>query len=78
MYKIPQFIVIASKPMMAWWIFYFARLVPLQEGTKAHYRVKHSKNEFANGRNHINGIENVFVSCYALVTASRSGFASLD
>ena len=27
-------------------------------GTKAHYRVKHSKNEFAKGRNHINGIEN--------------------
>ena len=27
-------------------------------GTKAHYRVKHSKNEFANGKNHINGIEN--------------------
>ena len=25
---------------------------------KAHYRVKHSKNEFANGKNHINGIEN--------------------
>ncbi len=24
----------------------------------AHYRVKHSKNEFANGKNHINGIEN--------------------
>ena len=27
-------------------------------GAKAHYRVKHSQNEFANGRNHINGIEN--------------------
>ena len=27
-------------------------------GAKAHCRVKHSKNEFANGRNHINGIEN--------------------
>ncbi|WP_454990676.1 IS1595 family transposase, partial [Campylobacter rectus] len=26
----------------------------------AHYRVKHSKNEFANGKNHINGIENFF------------------
>ena len=25
---------------------------------KAHYRVKHSKNEFALGKNHINGIEN--------------------
>ena len=27
-------------------------------GAKAHYRVKHSKNEFAKGKNHINGIEN--------------------
>ena len=27
-------------------------------GYKQHYRVKHSDNEFANGRNHINGIEN--------------------
>ncbi len=27
-------------------------------GAKAHYRVKHSKNELANGKNHINGIEN--------------------
>ena len=32
-------------------------------GAKAHYRVKHSKNEFAKGNNnHINGIENVFAS----------------
>ena len=36
-------------------------------GAKAHYRVKHSKNEFqfatlqnTNGKNHINGIENFF------------------
>jgi len=27
-------------------------------GAKEHYRVKHSKNEFTNGKNHINGIEN--------------------
>ena len=27
-------------------------------GYKKHYRVKHSKNEFAKGKNHINGIEN--------------------
>ena len=27
-------------------------------GAKAHYRVKHSKNEFAKGNNNINGIEN--------------------
>ena len=33
-------------------------------GAKAHYRVKHSKNEFALGRNHINGIENIFASFY--------------
>ena len=44
--------------MMAWWIFCFVSLATLQEGAKAHYRVKHSANEFANGRNHINGIEN--------------------
>ena len=43
---------------MAWWIFCFVLLATLQEGAKAHYRVKHSKNEFANGRSHINGIEN--------------------
>ncbi|TQR53067.1 hypothetical protein [Campylobacter troglodytis] len=28
-------------------------LATFQEGTKAHYRVKHSKFEFANGQNHI-------------------------
>ena len=27
-------------------------------GYKKHYRVKHGQNEFANGHNHINGIEN--------------------
>ena len=27
-------------------------------GAKEHFRVKHSQNEFANGKNHINGIEN--------------------
>lgn len=27
-------------------------------GAKEHYRVKHCQSEFANGRNHINGIEN--------------------
>ena len=27
-------------------------------GYKQHYRVKHSDNQFADGRNHINGIEN--------------------
>ncbi|NLK66413.1 MAG: IS1595 family transposase [Campylobacteraceae bacterium] len=32
-------------------------------GAKAHYRAKHSKDEFANGRNHINGIENFWGYC---------------
>ena len=43
-------------------------------GAKAHYRVKHSKNEFANGKNHINGIEN-FQLRLRLATASRRGYA---
>lgn len=30
-------------------------------GYKKHYRISHGKNEFANGRNHINGIENFWV-----------------
>ena len=35
-------------------------------GAKAHYRVKHSKNEFAKGNNnHINGIENFFASFHS-------------
>ncbi|TQR53087.1 hypothetical protein DMC01_12110 [Campylobacter troglodytis] len=33
-------------------------LASLQEVTKAHYRVKHSENEFAKGHNHINKIVN--------------------
>ena len=32
-------------------------------GAKAHYRVKHNQNEFANGKNHINGIENFWGYC---------------
>ena len=40
-------------------------------GAKAHYRVKHSKNEFANGKNHINGIENFF-SKRVLSVASKT------
>ena len=58
MSKTPQFTAIDGRLMMAWWIFYFASLVTLGEGTKAHYRIKHNKNEFANGRNYINDIEN--------------------
>jgi transposase len=32
-------------------------------GYKKHYRVKHGENEFANGNNHINGIENFWGLC---------------
>jgi len=32
-------------------------------GYKQHYRVKHSANQFADGRNHINGIENFWGLC---------------
>jgi transposase len=32
-------------------------------GYKEHFRVKHSKNEFADGKNHINGIENFWGLC---------------
>ena len=37
----------------------------------AHYRVKHSKNEFVN--NHINGIENFWLRL-CLATVSRRGY----
>jgi transposase len=32
-------------------------------GYKKHYRVKHSDNQFADGKNHINGIENFWGLC---------------
>ena len=32
-------------------------------GYKRHYRIRHSKNEFARGSNHINGIENFWGLC---------------
>lgn len=32
-------------------------------GYKKHYRVKHGENEFADGNNHINGIENFWGLC---------------
>ena len=32
-------------------------------GYKEHYRIKHSANQFADGRNHINGIENFWGLC---------------
>ena len=37
----------------------------------AHYRVKHCKNEFANGRNHINGIENFWGYCKSRMSKFR-------
>ena len=39
---------------------------------KAHYRVKHSKNEFANGKNHINGIKNFFSKRVRLISSKQS------
>ncbi|WP_185908557.1 hypothetical protein [Campylobacter troglodytis] len=49
---------------MVWWIFCFVSSCNcVVEGAKAHYRVKHSKNEFTNGRSHINGIENFWGPC---------------
>ena len=41
-------------------------------GAKAHYRVKHSKNEFANGKNHINGIENFFSKRVRLISSKQN------
>ena len=40
-------------------------------GYKRHYRVKHSQNEFANGHNHINGIENFWGLCKVRLTRFR-------
>jgi transposase len=46
-----------------------------QEGiftyTKRHYRIKHSDNEFANGHNHINGIENFWGLCKVRLSKYR-------
>ncbi|WP_185908676.1 hypothetical protein [Campylobacter troglodytis] len=42
--------------------FCLVLLATLQEGAKAHYRVKHSKNEFAKGHKQINEIANFFTS----------------
>ena len=39
-------------------IFCFVTLATLQEGAKTQDFVKHSKNEFAHARNHINKIVN--------------------
>jgi transposase len=40
-------------------------------GYKEHYRVKHSANEFAKGRNHINGIENFWGICKVRLSKFR-------
>jgi transposase len=40
-------------------------------GYKKHYRVKHGENEFVNGRNHINGIENFWGLCKVRLTKFR-------
>lgn len=40
-------------------------------GYKQHFRVKHSDNEFANGRNHINGIENFWGLCKVRLSRFR-------
>ena len=40
-------------------------------GYKKHYRVKHSQNEFANGKNHINGIENFWGLCKVRLSRFR-------
>ena len=41
-------------------------------GALAHYRVKHSKNEFANGKNHINGIKNFFSKRVRLISSKQN------
>lgn len=40
-------------------------------GYKKHYRIKHSKNEFAQGHNHINGIENFCGLCNVMLVKFR-------
>ena len=40
-------------------------------GYKRHYRIKHSNNEFAQGTNHINGIENFRGLCKVRLTRFR-------
>ena len=40
-------------------------------GYKKHFRVKHGENEFADGRNHINGIENFWGLCKVRLSKFR-------
>ena len=49
----------------------------VDHGAKAHYRVKHSKNEFANGKNHINGIENFWSYAKHRLSKFKEIFMSL-
>jgi len=40
-------------------------------GYKKHYRIKHGENQFANGKNHINGIENFWGLCKVRLVCFR-------
>jgi transposase len=40
-------------------------------GYKKHFRIKHGENEFANGHNHINGIENFWGLCKVRLSKYR-------
>jgi transposase len=40
-------------------------------GYKKHYRIKHGENEFAKGKNHINGIENFWGLCKVRLSRFR-------
>lgn len=40
-------------------------------GYKPHFRIKHCENEFAKGKNHINGIENFWGLCKVRLTRFR-------
>ena len=40
-------------------------------GYKRHYRIKHGENQFADGRNHINGIENFWGLCKVRLSKFR-------
>jgi transposase len=40
-------------------------------GYKRHFRIKHSDNQFANGKNHINGIENFWGLCKVRLSRFR-------
>ncbi|WP_246059202.1 hypothetical protein [Campylobacter troglodytis] len=62
---------------MAWLIFASFCFATLQEGAKAHCRIKYSANEFAKARNHINETVNVFtlLFCNCVVEELLSNIA---